>query len=68
MRAKQFCLGQRFGTSKMDLRPPLLRGLGCCPFSIGGSVGVDILFIVAPIVCGVSVFSSYFVIQYFMSF
>ena len=33
-------------------------GLGCCPFSGGGSVVVDFLFIVAPIVgvCNCSMF------------
>ena len=33
-------------------------GLGCCPFWGGGSVVVDFLFVVAPIVrvCGCSVF------------
>ena len=36
-------------------------------FEGGGSVVVDLLFIVAPIVCGSSVFSPCFVIQYFVS-
>ena len=35
---------------------------------MGGSVVVDSLFIVTPIVCGGSVFGSCFVIQYFVSF
>ena len=30
--------------------------IGCCPFSGGVSVVIDLLFIVAPIVCGGSVF------------
>ena len=33
-----------------------LHALGCCPFSGGGSVVVDILLNVIPIVCGSSVF------------
>ena len=42
-----------------------LGGLGCCPFWGGGSVVVDFLFIVTPIVgvCNCSVF----VVRYFMS-
>ena len=38
--------------------PPPPSGLGCCPFWGGGSVVVDFLFIVAPIVgvCGCSMF------------
>ena len=35
---------------------------------MGGSVVVDSLFIVAPIVCGGSVFGSCFVMQYFVYF
>ena len=35
---------------------------------IRGSDNVDLLFIVAPIVCGVFVFGPYLVILYFMSF
>ena len=40
----------------MHLSPP--GGLGCCPFSGGGSVVVDFLFIVSPIVgvCNCSMF------------
>ena len=34
----------------------ILGGLGCCPFYGGGSVVVDALFIVLPIVCRRSVF------------
>ena len=37
-----------FGTSKMHLSPP--GGLGCCPFLGSGSVVVELLFIVTPIV------------------
>ena len=33
----------------------------------GGSVVVDSLFLVAPIVCGCSVFGPYFVMQYLVS-
>ena len=36
--------------------PPPPGGLGCCPFSGGGSVFVDLLLNVLPIVCGSSVF------------
>ena len=32
-----------------------ISGLGYCPFYGGGYVAVDLLFIVAPIVCGASV-------------
>ena len=55
-------LGRRFGTSKMHLSPPPPppppRGLGCCPFKGGGSVVVDFLFIVTPLVgvCNCSMF------------
>ena len=41
-----------------------LKGLNCCLFYDGGSVVVDSLFIVAPIICGGSVFGPYFVMQY----
>ena len=40
-------LARRFGTSKMHIAPD---GLSCCPFKGGGSVVVDFLFIVTPIV------------------
>ena len=33
-----------------------LAGLGCCLFYCGGSVVVDLLFNVLPIVCGSSVY------------
>ena len=38
--------------------PPPPDGLGCCPFKCGGSVVVDLLFIVTPIVgvCKCSLF------------
>ena len=41
----------------MHLSPPP-GGLGCCPFEGGGSVVVDLLFIVTPIVgfCNCSMF------------
>ena len=54
-------LGRRFGTSKMHLSPPVC--LGCCPFSGGGSVVVDFLFIVTPIVRVVRYFMSILVLQ-----
>ena len=38
-------------------------GLGCCPFLGGGSVVVESLFIVAPIVCIGSVFGPSMLIQ-----
>ena len=41
-------LGGRFGTSKMHLSPT--SDLGCCPFEVGGSLVVDLMFIVTPIV------------------
>ena len=58
-------LGQRFGTSKIHLSPAP-GGLGCCPFEGGGSVLVDFLCIVTPIVvvCNCSLF---FFVRYFMS-
>ena len=42
----------------MHLSPPPPGGLGCCPFKGGGSVVVDFLFIVTPIVgvCNCSMF------------
>ena len=43
-------------------------GTGCCPFYCGGDVAVDLLFIVAPIVCGGSAFGPRFVILYLVSF
>ena len=55
-------IGRRFG-SKNAFKTP--GGLGCCPFEGGGSVVVDWLFIVAPIVVVVIVIC--FVVRYFMS-
>ena len=49
---QQQCLWQRFGVTKMCLRP-LPSGLGCFP-------AVDWLFNFAPIVCGSSVFGVLF--------
>ena len=46
---QQLNLGRIFGTSKMHLSSP--GGLGCSPFKSVGSVVVDSLIIVAPIVC-----------------
>ena len=40
--------------------PPPPVGLGCCPFKGDGSVVIDLLFNVLPIVCGISVFLSLF--------
>ena len=42
----------------MHLSPPPPGGLGCCPFEGSGSVVVDLLFIVTPIVraCNYSMF------------
>ena len=42
----------------MHLSPPPPGGLGCLPFLGGGSVVVDVLFIVTPIVgvCNCSMF------------
>ena len=42
----------------MHLSPPSPGSLGCCPFLGGGSVVVDLLFIVTPIVgvCNCSMF------------
>ena len=51
----------------MHLSPKLLI-IGCYSFEGGGSVVVDYLFIVAPIVCGGSVFAPCFIMQYFVSF
>ena len=53
--------GRRFGTSKMHLSPPP-SGLRCCSFLGGGSVVVDSLLIVAPIVglCKCSMFCCVF--------
>ena len=51
------------GSSNRHLKPgQWARGLG------RGFVGVDLLFIVATIVCGGSVFGPCFDIQYFVSF
>ena len=51
-------LGRRFGTSKMHSSPPPPFGFGCCPFYGGGSVVVDFVFVVTPIlvVCNCSMF------------
>ena len=51
-------LGRRFVASELHLPPPPPGGLGCCPFWGGGSVVVDFLFIVTPIVgvCNCSMF------------
>ena len=38
-------------------------GLCCCPFYGGGSVVVELLYSVAPIVCGGSVFGPPFIIS-----
>ena len=48
---------------KLDIKrhPP---SVGCCPFKGGGSVIDDSLRLVAPIVCGRSVFGPYFVMHY----
>ena len=43
-------------------------GFSCRQFYGGGSVVVVSLFIVAPIVCGCSVFGPCFVMYYFTSF
>ena len=43
-------------------------GLGCCPFEGGGSVVVDSLFIVSPIVGWGSVFGPYFGMECLVSF
>ena len=50
-------IGRRFGTSKIHLIPPA-GGLDCRPLLGGGSVAVDLLFIVTPIVwvCNCSIF------------
>ena len=59
MLAKQFCVlpttvsRRRFSASKMHLAP---GAVGCCPFYDGGSVVVNLVFNVLPIVCGSSVF------------
>ena len=44
---------------------PLQKYLGCCPFLGGGSVVVDFLFFVTPIVGVCNVIC--FVVRYFMS-
>ena len=44
------------GGYNLGLSPPPPGGLGRCPFLGGGSVVVDLLFIVLPIVCGSCVF------------
>ena len=47
---------------------PTPGGLGCCSFKGGGSVDVDSLFYVPPIVCGGSVFDLCFGMHYLVSF
>ena len=51
-------MGRRGVAGRMHLSPPPPRGLVCCPFWGGGSVVVDFLFIVTPIVgvCNFSMF------------
>ena len=44
-----------------------IGGLGCCPFWGGGSVLVDLLFDLFPVVCGSSVFVFCFAMHYFVS-
>ena len=57
MRARQFCVltttesWADFGARKMHLSPPTPSSLGCWPFLGGGSIFVDLLFYVLPIVC-----------------
>ena len=46
----------------------LLDGFGCSPFEGGGSILVNSLFYVPPIVCGGSVLGIYFVMHYLVSF
>ena len=71
MRAKQFCVltaaesGARIWRKGGAFESP--GGLGCCPFWGGGSVVVDLLFGVLPIVCGSSVFCLCFVVHCFVS-
>ena len=57
---QQHNLWRRFGTSKRHLGPPPLPfgGLSWCPDLGGGSVAVDLLFIVTPVV-GVCKFSMF---------
>ena len=43
-------LERRFGTNKMHLSPPPPGGFGCYPVLGGGSVVVDSMLIVTPIV------------------
>ena len=50
-----------------DLSPVICIDVGCCPFKGGGSVVVDLLSLVVPIVCWGSVSGPCFVIQYFVS-
>ena len=50
--------GENLVPVKMHLSTPHPSGLGCCPFLGDGSVVVDFLFIVTPIVevCNCSMF------------
>ena len=57
-------INNAYKTTKLNLnlnafKPPPPDGLGCCPFYGGGSVVVDLLFIVIPMVgvCNCSMFS-----------
>ena len=54
---------RRFGTSKLHLSPPVAKA--AVP-SKAVVLFVDLLFIVAPIVCWRSVFGLCFVIKYFV--
>ena len=58
MLQQQQNLGRIFVTNKIHLPPPTPSGLGFCPFKGGGSVVVELLFIVTPIVgvCNCSMF------------
>ena len=65
MLQQQQNLGLRSGISKIHLSPPSPSGFGCCPFQGGGSVVVDSLLIVTPIVrfCNCSVFCVLFYVH-----
>ena len=57
LRAKQFCVltttesRAKIWRQLNAFKPPPPGSLGCCPFKGGGSVVVDLLFNVLPIVC-----------------